>query len=259
MLGINKNHWQRLNKQYLILKKVYKGFNLLSIFGVKKIKIFEKIIEIITYGKFDSYLKKSKGVIHIGASDGYERNLYKKYFVDKVIWVEADPAAYEKLKENISIFKSHFAYNYLMTDKDNVEYKFSITSDNGQSSSIFNFEDHSKMYPTLKIKNEINLKSITFKSFIKKYDINLKEFSSLVIDTQGSDKIILDGMGDLIKYFQFIKIETAEFNMYKNYPKLNEISEYLKKFNFEEIRRIETDLNDFNQKVYDVLFFNRNF
>lgn len=257
-LGINKQHFSRIKKKYLILKKIYKGFNLISFLGVKQIKIIEKIFEIITYGKFDNYLKNAKGVIHIGASNGYERNIYKKYSVKEVLWIEADPDVFQELKKNISKFDNNFAYNHLITDKDNSEYNFLISSDDGQSSSIYNFKDQSQMYEDLKIVKNILLNSITFKSFVKKYEIDLKKFTCLVIDTQGAEMDVLKGMNNLIVNFKFIRIETAEFDVYENYPKLNIISEYLKKFGFLEIRRTEIDLNDYNQKAYDIIFYNKN-
>ena len=258
LLGINKQHFLRLKRKYLILRKVYKGFNLISFLGVKQIKIIEKIFEIITYGRFDSYLKNSSGVIHIGASNGYERDMYKKYSVKEVIWIEADPGVFQELKKNISKFDNNFAYNYLITDKDNSEYNFLISSDDGQSSSIYNRKEISQMYEDLEITKKILLKSITFKSFVKKYEIDLKKFSSLVIDTQGAEMDVLKGIGNLITNFEFIKIETAEFDLYENYPKINIISEYLKNFGFLEIRRIDVDLNDYNQKAYDIIFYNKN-
>ena len=257
-LGINKQHWYRLKQKYFILRKVYKGINLISFLGIKQIKIIEKIFEIITYGRFDSYLKNTKGVIHIGASNGYERDMYKKYSVGKVLWIEADPDVFQVLKKNISKFDNNFAYNYLITDKDNSEYNFLVSSDSGQSSSIYNFKDQSQMYEDLKITKKILLNSITFKSFVKKNEIDLKQFSSLVIDTQGAEMDVLKGMDNLINNFKLIKIETAEFDLYENYPKISILSEYLKKFGFLEIRRIEVDLNEYNQKAYDVIFFNRN-
>jgi len=38
----------------------------------------------------DFYLKKIKGVIHIGANEGQERDKYKKYSLS-VVWVEPLP------------------------------------------------------------------------------------------------------------------------------------------------------------------------
>jgi hypothetical protein len=114
------------------------------------------------------------------------------------------------------------------------------------------------MHEDLKITKKILLNSITFRSFVKKNEIDLKYFSSLVIDTQGAEMDVLRGMDNLIDNFKLIKIETAEFDVYENYPRINILSEYLKKFGFLEIRRIEVDINVYNQKAYDVIFFNKN-
>ena len=238
-----------------IKKKYYPKFNLLNLLGSKNIKLLVKIINIFFYGRFDSYLNNVKGVIHIGASDGYERNMYKKYKVCKVVWIEADPNIFVDLQKNIKTFKNQEAYNYLLTDVDNKKYKFNITKDNGQSSSILNMKKlYLKMYPSAKIKKKIILKSSTFETFIKKKFIKLNYYNALTIDTQGSELLILKGMKNLINKFDIIKVEASEFRIYENYPILNELTYFMNNKNFREIRRIETDEDFFGRKTYDILF-----
>jgi hypothetical protein len=89
---------------------------------------------------------------------------------------------------------------------------------------------------------------------------NLKYFSSLVIDTQGAELDVLKGMDNLITNFKLIKIETAEFDVYENYPKINILSEYLKKFGFLEIRRTEVDMNEYEilKQEYEIKLSEQN-
>lgn len=217
--------------------------------------IINKIIEIIIYGRFDSYLKKVKGVIHIGASDGYERKIYKRYNVSNVIYIEADPSIFQKLKKNLKSYKGYEAYNYLLTDRANKRYKFNITKDNGQSSSILKMQKtFMQMYPSAKIYKKIYMRSDTLKTFTQKNSINLNQFDSLVIDTQGSELLVLKGCKNLLNKFNTVKIEAAEFELYKNYPLLNEITDYMNKYNFKELRRTETDSDIFGRKTFDILF-----
>ena len=75
----------------------------------------------------DSYLKHVTGVIHVGANLGQERKLYAKYKC-KVLWIEPLPDIFEQLCNNIRSFPDQSAVNYLITDKDDVEYLFYVAS-----------------------------------------------------------------------------------------------------------------------------------
>lgn len=68
-------------------------------------------------------LNKVKGVIHVGASEGQERDLYNNYGLN-VLWIEPIPQIYQKLQNNIKNYSRQIGLNYLVTDKDNQEYDF---------------------------------------------------------------------------------------------------------------------------------------
>jgi FkbM family methyltransferase len=256
MFLYNQQQFLRLKDKEKFIKRHYTSLNLFKMLDLYKVNIFYKLLDILIFGRFDSYLKNLNGVIHIGASDGYERDVYKNYKVKNVIWIEPDPFMFKKLLKNIKSYKNHKAYNYLMADTNNVKYKFNITSNNGQNSSIYEMEELKKMYPRdiLKIKKKLLLKSLSFKKFVEKEKIDLKEYPVLVVDAEGAELKVLKGCGNLINTFRFIRVETSEFSLFKNYPLLYEISYYLRKFDFKELRRLETDQSNYYQKSFDILY-----
>lgn len=81
------------------------------------LNITNRILKRLYLGPFDIFLKEVNGVIHIGANEGQEREHYKKYGLQKVLWIEADPEAFKKLKKNISQYKNQIALNYLVLNK----------------------------------------------------------------------------------------------------------------------------------------------
>lgn len=86
----------------------------------------------------DEFIGKSKGVLHVGAHLGQERQRYFNIGT-KVLWVEAIPSVYEKLKTNISEFSNQSAINALLGDQNNVTVEFNLSSNELASSSIFRF------------------------------------------------------------------------------------------------------------------------
>ena len=50
---------------------------------------------------FESLLKEKRGVIHIGANDGAERDWYKEQSFTKVLWFEPNRKVFEQLCINL--------------------------------------------------------------------------------------------------------------------------------------------------------------
>ena len=70
---------------------------------------------------------------------------------------------------------------------------FHIASNEGASSSILPLAKHREMWPDISFLNDITLKSTTLTMFVRKEKVNLADFQALVLDTQGSELMILKG------------------------------------------------------------------
>lgn len=218
-----------------------------------------KILRFLIFGRFDSFLKNRNGVIHIGANTGQEINHYKNLGVKQVCWIEADPQIYKTLTLNIKNYKNQKAYNYLVTDSNNKKYNFYISNNGGNSSSIFSFNEHKQIYPDVKYNKKITLIGKTLKYIIRRENINLNNFSALVLDVQGAELKILQGAKDILHKFCYIKLETADFDFYYGGAKYQEISKYLSRFFFYEKKKVIIEKNSKGKKAYDVLYYNKKF
>lgn len=221
--------------------------------------IFFKVLRFLFFGRFDSFLKNRNGVIHIGANIGQEIKHYENLGIQKVCWIEADPEIYKILISNIKDYKNQKAYNYLVTNKNNKKYNFNISNNGGNSSSIFSFKEHKQMYPGVQYNKKIILIGKTLKYIIRKENINLNNFSALVLDVQGGELKILQGAKDILDKFCYIKLETADFDFYYGGAKYQEISKYLSRFFFYEKKKIIIAKNSKGKKAYDVLYYNKKF
>ena len=200
-----------------------------------------------------SFLNNISGVIHVGANSGQERYKYVNYSLN-VIWVEPIPEIFKKLKNNIKKYPKQKAYKYLLTDIDNQDINFKITNNEGESSSIFNLGLHKNMYPGIRCIDSINLKSSTLVNLIDNEKIDIQKYQALIMDTQGSELLVLKGGSSLLKNFQYIKTEVADFEAYQGGCLLVDLSDYLEKFGFKEIKRTK-----FKEKIgigsyFDILY-----
>ncbi len=206
----------------------------------------------------EHFLTHAKGVIHVGANLGQEKNIYQHYNLN-VAWIEPIPEIFSQLKKNIADIDKQRAYQYLVTDIDHKEYQFNIANNFGASSSIFKFKQHKDIWPSVEFEKKINLTSVTLKTVIEKENIELSTFDTLIMDTQGSELLVLKGAGDLLNNFQYIKTEAADFEAYENCCQLKDLDDYLATFQFEQIRKDKFAEHKDGGKYYDIVYRNSNF
>ena len=222
----------------------------------KKIKRLERKYDDLYFFLNNQYLKKVSGVIHIGANIGQERFNYKALDLD-VIWIEPIPVIYKKLSNNINLIPNQLALNYLITDKDDMEYELKVTDNEGMSSSIFDLHLHKEIWPEIKNNENIKIKSKTLETIFKEKEINLDKYQALIIDTQGSELLVLKGCRSILRKFKYIKTEASDFEVYKNCCQLKDIEKFMNENDFYRI-----DIQLFKEKIsvgkqYDVLYKRR--
>lgn len=204
----------------------------------------------------DSFLKKVPGVIHVGANMGQERNRYASLGLN-VIWVEPIPSVFEVLSLNISGLANQRAYNYLLAAEHGKEYTFHISNNEGQSSSIFDLAKHKEMWPDVQFTDDIRMVATTLARLIEVENIDLRKFGSLVLDTQGSELLVLKGAIPVLDRFQFVKTEVADFESYAECCRLDELTEFMNTQGFSISRKSPFAARGGVGTYYDVLYHHR--
>jgi FkbM family methyltransferase len=201
----------------------------------------------------DSYLKYVNGVIHVGANVGQERRLYANHKL-KVLWIEPLPDVFERLCNNISSFPGQLAVNRLITDKDGVAYDFHIANNGGISSSILHLAQHRDIWPDVHYVSKLTLKSISLDSLLKSIDATLSDYQALVIDTQGSELLVLKGATKSLGRIAFVKTEAADFESYRRCARVEELTAYLARFGFELVRSDKFAESPNGGRYFDLLY-----
>src|SRR5262245_42779786 len=136
----------------------------------------------------NDFLKKSRGVIHVGANDGSERHLYAEHQL-KVVWIEPIPDVFHRLVENIRDFPDQSAINALITNEDGAPCTLHVSNNSGQASSILDLYLLKEMWPEISFIHDITLRSSRLSTALA--DVDLAEYDAMVLDTQGSELLIL--------------------------------------------------------------------
>lgn len=195
-------------------------------------------------------LLAAKGILHMGGHRGSEAPIYN-WLHKKTLWIEANPKIFIDLKNYISRFINQKAYNELIYNIDGERLKFNISNNDAASSSIYDFGDES-IKQNLKMIENISLVSKKIDTFFNENKINPGDYDFWVIDLQGAELVALRGAEKSLKTCNFIYVEVSKGDHYKNAVQWNELSEYLKKFDFENLWEPENIHTD-------VLFKKKNF
>jgi 2-O-methyltransferase len=182
----------------------------------------------------DKFKIKATGVVHIGANRGQEALIYKKFGINKVIWIEAllhvftDLVKYLKsvdcLDENVTCI------NACIGDVDDLEVEFHESNNEAQSSSYLELGVHKEIHPTVEYINTTKMKTNRIETIL--HDCDIKDYQLLNIDIQGPELQALKGMGMLLHHFKYAIIEVNMRETYKGGALVHEIDNYMSIFDF---------------------------
>jgi FkbM family methyltransferase len=212
-----------------------------------------KIREKIGDYRSNFFLGMVSGVIHVGANIGQERDLYARHHID-VLWIEPIHDIFLELQENLRPYPRQHAYEYLVTDKDGEYCRFNISNNHGESSSILELHQHKDIWPEVYYTAQITIRSITLASLIAKEGIDIRKYDALVMDTQGSELLVLKGAEDLLKEIRFVKTEVADFESYQGCAQINDMDNFLRFHGFREHYRNKWAAREQGRNYYDIVY-----
>jgi FkbM family methyltransferase len=201
----------------------------------------------------NAFLKRCRAIIHIGANEGQERDLYAEHSL-YVLWVEALPDVFQKLTNNLRNYPKQRAVNALVTDKEGEHYDFHVSNNAGESSSIFDFKGHREIWPEVNFTRTIRLCSTTLPTLLRKEGLNQSGFDALVLDVQGAELLVVHGAGEALKSLKFIKTEAADFESYQGACTETTLSQALKERGFSPCHKEWFAGKEGVGSYYDILY-----
>lgn len=188
---------------------------------------------------FKKYNVHATGVLHIGAHFGQEAQAYWDEGIRNIVFIEAYRPTYKQLCRNMLKFPGVIAVNACVSGKDGDIVPFSIASNEGQSSSMLEFETHSQEHPTVVFTEKTRLQTATVTTIFKDRKLDPSLYNFINIDIQGAELMALKGMD--LSNVDYAYIEVNEKHLYKDCPLISEIDEYLAD---RGLHRVETKITN---------------
>lgn len=169
------------------------------------------------------------GVIHIGAHEAEELTQYVELGWGHMFWIEANPKLSQELQNTLDS-KNNTVINCAAWDIDKKVMTFNETTDS-QSSSLLRLKKHSVYYPEIRSTAEYQVEARRIDSLFSAS----AHFTFANIDIQGAELQAIRGMGNLLKSIDAIYSEVNREELYENCANIQEIDEYLEKFEFKRV------------------------
>ena len=199
------------------------------------------------------FLRSVHGVVHVGANVGQERELYRRHGLD-VLWIEPIPQVFATLSANLADYPRQRAVEALVTDRDDEPYQFNVANNGGESSSILALKEHRDVWPKVGFTSSINLRSSTLATVLAREGIGGARYDALVMDTQGSELLVLKGAEPILPQFRFIKTEVPDFEAYEGCARLEDIEQYLVGRGYRELYRHRFASRTAGGSYFDVVY-----
>jgi len=200
----------------------------------------------------DRFLKHCSTIVHVGANSGQERDLYKRYDLS-VFWIEPIPAVYEELVGNLLSYPKQVAIRVLLADKPGQRVKLNISSNHGASSSIFDLALHRDIWPEVEYVDALEMQTETLDRLVERGLVRYP-IDALVLDTQGSELLVLKGAEAMLHRIQYVKTEAADFESYKGGATVADIDRFLTGRSFKLIRSTQFARHPSAGNYYDLVF-----
>lgn len=184
------------------------------------------------------YLSQSKGIMHLGAHVGQEREKYSQ-LGKRVLWVEGHPEIFLKLQQNIANFSEQRALCAVLADVDGQQSTFfrSNNSD-GVSSSLFAFGEYGdgeqSLWPNLGLQmiEQLSLPTLRLDTLLDGNTIKAEDYTFWVVDLQGAEGLALEGGKSSLIFCEAILIEVSTVSVYRGGVQWSQLQKQLARLGF---------------------------
>ncbi|WP_202223694.1 FkbM family methyltransferase, partial [Okeania sp. KiyG1] len=167
-----------------------------------------------------------RGIIHVGAYEGKDIKTYQALNISKILFIEANPTVFERLKINIAEESVDVqAVNYAISNQ-NGKVKLYVNS-MGKSSSILPLKFYRNIYPNIKETHQLTVESKTLDTLLPELGLTPGDFNILNLDIQGAELLALQGATNLLTYIDAVYTKVNYEELYEGCALAEKIDEFL--------------------------------
>ena len=176
---------------------------------------------------------KPSGIVHVGAHLAQERDLYRELNIEPVLWIEAHPAIFKVAKELLSHYSNQRIINAALWNKSGELIVFTEAGNEGSSSSLLDLGLITAVHPQVVARKQIVVRTSTLAEVLVEHWNFTYKIDFLLIDTQGAESKVIEGLGEQISQFKYLLAEVSTKKLYKKAMLFNNFIKLLDTKNFQ--------------------------
>ncbi|OIQ33427.1 MAG: hypothetical protein BM559_10145 [Roseobacter sp. MedPE-SWchi] len=181
-------------------------------------------------------------IVHVGAHWAEDADVYEQYGAETVLWVEADPTTYSKLCDVLAARKSntrHLTECALVSAAGGQELEFHRFNNDGASSSVYPAtETYRARFPNSRETGEVvamQTRSLPEILAANEVDLTQARRAMLVLDVQGHEFSVLQGLDEILQQFHLCKCEVSRVPMYAGGAQFSQLDPHFRDHGFKLI------------------------
>ncbi len=172
-------------------------------------------------------------MIHAGSHLVQERDLYKELNMEPVLWIEAHPIIASSAKNLLANYPKQKLINAALWKKSGEFIEFTEAGNEGSSSSLLDLGLITASHPQVVAKKKFMVRTFTLAEVLDENRDFTSAMDFLLIDTQGAEAEVIEGLGERISQFKYIFSEVSTIELYKKSTLFKDYIKLLDTKNFE--------------------------
>jgi FkbM family methyltransferase len=182
---------------------------------------------------FEQHNLIPRGMIHVGACEGKDLKRYPTPDTAKILLIEANPKAVERLQANFANQPNVRVVHSAIANHNN-PVTLNLTSIES-SSSILPFTGYQEIYPNLKTTQQITVESHSLDSLLHELNLRPADFNFLYLDIQGAEFLALQGATELLKQIEAIYTTVSYEDLFEGAALIDQVDAFLSEHHFIQV------------------------
>ncbi len=202
----------------------------------------------LDFDRLDHFAIKPSGALHVGAHNGNEIKSYRKRNITPVVFVEANPDLPFGSRNRFASDPDVTVIEAAASDREGTA-TFNITSMD-QSSSLLDLKDHAKLYPKIRVDQQITVRTGELDHLLAEHGIDPSAINFIAMDIQGAELMALHGAQKTLEHIEALQIEINYSQLYEGCALIGEIDAFLGKFKFIRIKTYTPYSEEWGDALY---------
>lgn len=191
------------------------------------------------------------GVIHVGANDGCEHQMYVKNDISRQVWIEPHPVPYAKLVAALPKNKDIKTFQVACGSTSGRAKMIILRGNNHESNSLLKPKKHLDYFPEFPVSGECDVDVIRLDELVLNNGIVPTAHNLLVLDVQGYELECLKGAEQIIDAIDYIISEVNAEELYEGCALIGDLDAWLLAHGF---KRVDCEWRDASRSFGDAIY-----